>query len=75
MNEPEETQTLATDSRYVCSQTSSWEPQETHTKKRKQQKRKQGAYGLTDGLEDTVNEAGADLAGITGGTQAVNLTA
>lgn len=70
MNEPEETQTLATDSRYVCSQTSSWEPQETHTKKRKQV-----AYGLTDGLEDTVNEAGADLAGITGGTQAVNLTA
>lgn len=46
----------------------------TH-KKKKTTKKKQVAYGLTDGLEDTVNEAGADLAGITGGTQAVNLTA
>lgn len=44
MNEPEETQTLATDSRYVCSQTSSWEPQETHTQKKENKKKKNKAH-------------------------------
>lgn len=77
--EPEQKQTVATDVRQPLYS----EPDfilkisrntHTHAYAQKQQQ-KQGAYGFTDGLEDTVNEARAVLAEITGGMQAVNLTA
>lgn len=81
MKEPEEKQTVATDVRqplyFGAKLPLKKLKKRTHTHRKKTTiiKKKQGAYGFTNGLEDTVNEARAILAVITGGMQAVNLTA